>query len=809
MGTKMIFSVSVLLLTCFKSFGLQPETYTVRGKVTDEKGNPMTGAAVSLANTLSGTYTDQEGSYSLRIKSAGTYSFRFSFTGYESVVKEISVPQTLTVDAVLVPQVAMTEEVIVSATRADSNTPVAYTNIGNEDIRQNNAVQDLPFLISLTPSLVETSEAGTGIGYTNLRIRGTDASRINVTMDGIPLNDAESQQVFWVDLPDLASSVNNIQVQRGVGTSANGAGAFGASVNILTESPGNEPFADISLTAGSFGTLKKTISAGTGLISKKFALLMRYSDIRSDGYIKRTGVNNRAGAVSGIFRTGSSFLKANIILGEEHTGISWWGVPAEMLGTDRRYNPAGEYKDAFGNTQYYSNETDNYLQDHYQLIFGSNLSKYLFLHAALHYTHGKGYYEEYAEDQALSDYGLAPVIIDTSRIKASDLIRRKWLDNNFMGAVYSLTWKKGRSELIIGGGSNIYNGDHYGRIIWMQYAGDTGNDYQWYLNNGKKNESDIYTRINYKLSDRLTAFGDVQYRYIAYRMHGPDDDQKDLTQSHYFSFLNPKAGLYWNVTSDQDLYLSFSVAHREPSRADFKEAAGDPGAMPVAERLFDAETGYNLRSSRADIGVSLYGMFYRDQLVPTGELSNVGYPITTNVKNSYRAGIELSVLFRPAGFFSWNLNTTLSRNKISNFTEYFTNYTYDGGSQYLSKFLGSVDIAYSPSVIGSSDLIFKPYDRLGIHLISKYVGKQYFDNTMSNARKLDPYFVSNLRIDFQPDLRQVKNIEFQLLVNNMLNAKYESNAYGGNWFEDGVEKTWAYYFPQAGINFMVRAGVRF
>jgi iron complex outermembrane receptor protein len=443
------------------------------------------------------------------------------------------------------------------------------------------------------------------------------------------------------------------------------------------------------------------------------------------------------------------------------------------------------------------------------LIFGSSIGRYLALHAALHYTRGKGYYEEYAEDQVLAEYGLPPVSIDTSRIEVSDLIRRKWLGNDFTGTVFSLTWKKGRTGLIVGGGSNIYDGDHFGRIIWMQYAGSTGKDYRWYLNSGKKNESDIYARMNYKLSDGLTLSGDIQYRYIAYRMRGPDDDQKDLTQSHFFSFLNPKAGLYWNAAHNQDLYLSFSVAHREPSRADFKEAAGDSEAMPGAERLYDAETGYNFRSSRADLAVNMYGMFYRDQLVPTGELSNTGYPITTNVRKSYRAGLELSVSLRPAAFLNWNFNTTLSRNKILRFTEYFTNYTSDGGSEYLSKNLGTVDIAYSPSVTGSGDLEIRPCDRLGIHLISKYVGRQYFDNTMNSDRKLDPYFVNNLRVDLELPVRQVKNLSFQLLVNNILNSKFESNAYGGNWFEEGLEKTWAYYFPQAGINFMARIGVSF
>ncbi len=477
----------------------------------------------------------------------------------------------------------MKEEVIVSATRAGSRTPVAYTNMTTEEVSKGNTGQDLPYLIGLTSSVVETSEAGTGIGNTSLRIRGTDGSRINITLDGIPLNDAESQQVFWVDLPDLASSVDNIQVQRGVGTSSNGAGAFGASVNILTINPGNEPFAEISTTAGSFNTLKNTVMAGTGLLSNRFAMQIRYSDLHSDGYVKRTGADNKSGLVSGVFKTGRSFIKANVILGEEHTGISWWGVPAEMLGIDRRYNPAGEYTDESGTRKYYNNETDNYRQNHYQLIYSTILNPELTLHAALHYTHGKGYYEEYREDQAFSEYGIPSVTIDTLVISSSDLIRRKWISNDFYGAVYSLSLKKRKADLVFGGSANIYDGDHYGKIIWMQFAGNTDKDFQWYLNNGKKAETGIYGKVNYRFSERLTGFGDIQFRHISYKMNGIDDDLKDLSQSHYFNFLNPKAGLFWSVTPKQNLYLSFSIAHREPTRADFKEASGDKEATPRAE----------------------------------------------------------------------------------------------------------------------------------------------------------------------------------------------------------------------------------
>jgi iron complex outermembrane receptor protein len=662
----------------------------------------------------------------------------------------------------------------------------------------------------MTPSLVETSEAGNGIGYTNLRIRGTDASRINVTVDGIPLNDPESQQVFWVDLPDLAASVENIQVQRGIGTSTNGAGAFGATISIQSRNPENEPFAQADISAGSFNTLKKMVAAGTGLLSDKFALQMRFSELKSDGYIERTGSDHRSAFISGVFRNRESYLKLNFILGEEHTGIGWWGVPKEMLEVNRRYNPAGEYTDETGMIKHYDNESDNYWQNHYQLIYSLNLNNNLSLNTALHYTRGKGYYEEYKEDEPLSDYGLPDVNIGDTVISETDLIRRKWMSNDFYGFIYSLKYKKERFEAILGGGTNYYDGDHFGRIIWMQHPGLVEKDYRWYLNNGSKGEISLYGKADYAMSDKISLFGDLQYRYIHYKMEGPDDDLKDLGQVHSYGFFNPKAGIFLSLAPDQDAFLSFSVANREPSRADFKEAAGDPGATPTPETLYDIETGYKLRGDKYSLSANLYGMIYKDQLVPTGELSNVGYPIMTNVAKSHRMGIEISAGVKPVKFLHWDLGITLSRNKIMDFVEYYTDYnTSDWSEEYKSKSLGKVDIAYSPSLTGISDLNFSPGKNIELHFISKYVSRQYFDNTMSPDRMIDPYFVNNLRIDFEPDIHVIKSAEFQILINNIFNNLYESNAYGGNWFEDGVEKTWSYFFPQAGTNLMFRIGLSF
>lgn len=809
MKIRFLFLYAVLVFQAF-SFAAADESHTIRGRVTDTGGYPLAGATVVLKGTFMGTMTDAGGIFKIEKVREGDAQLIFSFIGYETKAIDLSVKSDTVVNIILTQTSVMTDDVVISATRAGSRAPLAYSNVDRTVLEKLGTAGDMPYLLTLTPSFVETSEAGNGVGYTGMRIRGTDASRINVTIDGIPLNDPESQQVFWVDLPDLSSSVDNIQVQRGVGTSTNGAGAFGASINIQTRGIENEPFAGISSAAGSFGTFKNSITAGTGLLNDKFAFQMRFSDVKSDGYIRRTGSDHQSAFLSGLYRSGKSLIKANIILGREHTGIGWWGVPEEMLKTDRRYNPAGEYTDDQGITRYYDNESDNYSQDHYQLIFSRKIADDLSFHTALHYTRGKGYYEEYKEDEPYSDYGLGNVKISDSTLFTTDLIRRKWMANDFYGIVYSLKYNNEKVEASLGGGFNIFSGDHFGRIIWMQYPGPTERDHQWYFNNGEKREASLYGKMTAKISPVASLFGDLQYRYIKYILEGKDDDLKNIGQTHRFNFFNPKTGVYLTVGDGQEAYASVAVAHREPTRTDFKEASGDNQATPGAERLFDAELGYRLNLSLSSFAVNLYGMFYKDQLVPTGELSNVGYPIMTNVDRSYRVGAELSAGFVPVEFLTWNFNLTLSRNKIRNFVEYYLDYnTTDWSSEYKNKDLGTVDIAYSPGVTGTSDFTVKPLPDVDIHLITKYVGKQYFDNTMSSNRMLDPYLVNNVIIGFTPRFRNIRKVEIQAIANNIFNSEYENNAYGGNWYEDGSEKTWAYYFPQAGINFMFKLGFTF
>ena len=810
MRIKIVLLLFAGFVTLSDASGFQEKGCVVRGKVTDDSGNPLAGAGIAIENGFFGVHSNSDGSYIISGLRAGTYRIRFSFIGYEARIVETNVTGESVVNVSMVQKPLEAGEVIVNATRAGEHSPLAYVTVGNDVLKNQNTGQDIPFILGMTPSLVETSEAGTGIGYTSLRIRGTDASRINVTIDGIPLNDPESQQVFWVDLPDLASSTDNIQVQRGAGTSSNGAAAFGATVSIQTKSPENEPFTQISSSYGSYNTVKNTITAATGLLANKFAFMLRLSRLHSDGYIRRTWSDHKSAYLSGVYRSGRSRVQANVILGEEHTGISWWGVPKEMLSIDRRYNPAGEYTDENGITRYYDNESDNYFQNHYQLLYSLKINESLNFNAALHYTTGEGYYEEYKDDDALSGYGLPDITIGDSTISSTDLIRRKWMKNDFSGMVWSLKYKKEKLEAVIGGAANYYYGNHFGRIIWMRNAGSIEKDYQWYFGHGDKGEISFYGKADYSLTDKISLFGDLQYRFLHYNIKGIDDDLKVLNSDHKYGFFNPKAGIFFSITPHQDAFLSFSVANREPTRSDFTEAAGDPNATPLPETLYDSELGYKMRSNKYSLGINLYCMYYKDQLVPTGELSSTGYPIMTNVAKSNRLGTELTAGIKPAGFLSWDISLTLSRNKIKDFTEYYTDYnTIDKSEEYKSKNLGTVDIAYSPGLTGSSDMNFSVIKNLEMHLISKYVGSQYFDNTMSRDRKINPYFVNNLLAGFSPSIKGLKSAELQVLVNNVFNVKYESNAYGGNWFEDGREYTWSYFFPQAGRNFMIKAGFTF
>lgn len=783
---------------------------TITGRVTDEAGTPLPGASVVLKEAVTGVATDNDGRYTLRGLRNGSWTLHISYTGYEALDTVVMVNGAAVIDAALREALYVAGEVIVRGSRAGARTPMAHSTVGYEELRERDLTRDMPYLLSLTPSVVETSDAGTGIGYTSLRIRGSDASRINITLDGIPLNDPESQQVFWVDLPDLASSAGSIQVQRGVGTSTNGAGAFGASVNISTMTPPTDAGAAADISYGSFNTSRLTAKAWTGMLGDRFSMIVRASQIRSDGFVDHSAADIKSAMVSGLWSAPSDMIRFNVITGSEKTGISWWGVPAEVLPVNRRYNPAGEYTDANGDIRYYEDETDVYTQNHYHLFHTHLFPGRVSLNTGLHLTTGLGYYEEQKSDISLFEYGLSDMFPTDPILSEQDIVQRKWLDNLFYGAVWSLVKQGATTEWTLGGAINRYDGDHYGTILWMENPGDVSPGHEWYRNNGLKDEMNLYGKVSTSLTGNLSGFLDMQLRHIRYRFEGPDDDMKDLGGSHRFLFFNPKAGLFWNNGNGSEAFVSVAVAHREPTRADYKEAAGDPAATPGRERLTDFEGGYTFRTSGAALGVNLYYMRYLDQLVPTGKISNTGYPVMTNVPESYRAGVELSGSYRPSPLAALKMNLTLSRSRIMDFRNYYFNYnTEDWSEEYLFSDLGTVDIAYSPRLTGSAELEVNPLKNLSFSLTGKYVGRQYFDNTMSADRVIDPYFVSNLSSAYGIKFKKAGELTLRFTVNNLFNSLYENNAYGGMWTEDGEEKTWAYFFPQAGINWMAGISLSF
>jgi len=459
---------------------------------------------------------------------------------------------------------------------------------------------------------------------------------------------------------------------------------------------------------------------------------------------------------------------------------------------------------------YYNDEVDDYLQNHYHLSFSRLITDKLTLNTSLHFTSGKGYYEEQKSGISLGEYGLDNIVIGDTTITETDVVQRKWMANNFYGAVWSLVRKGERTEMIAGGGLNRYDGDHFGKILWMQNGGKYFPGYEWYRNRGLKDEINLYGKANTRLTHTLSSYIDLQYRYIVYSIKGPDDDMRDLTQDHDYGFFNPKAGLFWRNGAGSEAYISLAVAHREPSRSNFTDAAGDIGATPRAERMTDTEAGYSFKTPTFLINVNLYFMDYHNQLVPTGEISNVGYSIMTNVDKSYRIGTELSGSYKPNNIIGINASLTLSRNKIKNFRNYFINYnTSDWSEDYVYRYLGTVDIAYSPGLIASGELEIHPLKSLVFRITNKYVGKQYYDNTMSDERMISPYFVSNASVDFTRETKSIGEISMRLIVNNIYDNMYESNAYGGMYGEDGIEKTWAYFFPQAGTNFLFSFGLKF
>ncbi len=703
------------------------------------------------------------------------------------------------------------DNVLIESTRASKEVPTTHTNVSKVELEKLNLGQDLPILLDQTPSLVSTSDAGAGVGYTSLRLRGSDQTRINVTLNGIPYNDAESQGVFWVNMPDLGTSVSNIQIQRGVGTSTNGAGAFGGTVNIQTMDPSKVAFGEVAASYGSFNTYRLNGQFGTGLIANKFAFQGRISKIESDGYIDRASSNLTSFFIAGAYYGDKSILRLNVFGGKEITYQSWNGVDEATLETDRTDNSAGtDFFQKEGDP--YDNEVDNYRQDHYQLIYSRQIGERWYINPALHYTRGYGYFEQYKVDEDLADYQLSPVAIGSDTVFSTDLVRRRWLDNHFYGAVFSAIYKGERLGLTFGGGWNQYRGEHYGQVIWAEFAADADTDHQYYFNDGIKNDGNIYAKLTYTVKEKLRFFVDLQYRNVLHQLEGIDNDQRFIELDKTFHFFNPKAGLSYDFNSKHQLYSTFAVGHREPTRNDFIDAP--VGETPSAERMYNLEVGYQYASTKYAFTANYYLMSYKDQLVLTGELNDVGSPVRTNVDKSYRMGIELMGSVKPVKWFNASANITYSINKISSFEEVL--YVYDENYDFLGEQRSqydNTDISFSPNLIGAVNLTFVPVKGLNVALLGKYVGKQYLDNTQNEARSLDAYFTTNLNVNYSFKFWILKDVTLSLLVNNIFNTLYESNGYTFsevyNTAGTNSRADYNYYYPQAGINVLGGIKVRF
>jgi iron complex outermembrane receptor protein len=777
---------------------------TLSGTVTGS-AEPLPGASVVLKNTMYGVSANANGNFEFRNLKPGEYEILVSFVGFKPVERKIDLKTSQQIEIELEPDIIMTDEIMISALIAGDKTPVSYQNLGKDEIEKKNMGQDIPYLLQLTPSFVATSDAGTGIGYTNFRIRGTDMNRINVAVNGIPLNDAESHGTWFVDLPDIASSLQNVQIQRGVGTSSNGAAAFGATINMQTNKVEPDAYAEYKTAAGSFGTFKNTVNAGTGLINNNFALDIRLSDVRSDGFIDRGSANLKSYFISGGYYSEKSIIKAVVFSGYERTYQAWNGVPSELLTTKRTYNSAGEYTDENGNTKYYANQVDDYRQDHYQLHFSHAFNSKLNLNISFHLTRGEGFYENYKEDEDLANYQIPPVTIGGETIETSDVVNRKWLDNNFYGTVFSLNKKGEQSDFVLGGGYSIYDGNHFGKVIWGQFLGNIDPDHDWYRSTGLKKDFNIFAKYNYSVTEKLNLFADLQYRNINYSIDGIDDDLRDITQEHKFHFFNPKAGIFYQLQSNQEVFLSFATANREPNRDNYVDA--DPnGKQPVHETLYDWELGYSLKSKTFSFSGNLYYMNYKNQLVLTGEINDVGAPVMVNVDKSYRAGIELTGGVLLAPWLQWNGNATISTNKIKDFTEYVDNWDTWGQESFAR---GNTDLAFAPEFIGNSQFLFTLPGDINLSFISSYVGKQYIDNTSNEDRILNSWFVNNLSADYSFSTGLFDEITIRAMINNLFNEQYESNAWVYSYIYEGNRCKMDGYFPQAGTNFMIGVDFRF
>ena len=686
------------------------------------------------------------------------------------------------------------EEVLVKSVRVKPNAPIAHSNVAKAQLESRNLGQDLPILLNYLPSVVTTSDAGAGIGYTGIRVRGVSPLSTNVTINGIPFTDAESLGAFWVNMPDFTSSVESLQLQRGVGTSTNGSGAFGASINILTDASSETPSAEISNSFGSYNTRKHSVKFSTGKINDVFEVSGRLSKINSDGYVDRAFSNLKSYFVQGTYNNNGTLIKALTFGGHEKTYQSWEGLTKQQLEEDRRQNPYT-----------YENEIDNYKQDHYQLHWNQKINQSWSTNLGLNYTYGRGYFEQYREDDAVSTYGgiLEATGVDFYGTAVTDLIRRRWLDNDFYVFNATLNYKESDFDLTVGGSYSNYDGDHFGEVIWArQFAFETSIRDRYYFGNGKKTDFSAFAKATYALNSEIDVYGDLQFRNVGYKTSGLTSDLVNMLIDESYSFFNPKVGVSYQLAPCSSLYASYARANREPSRSDFES---NPEIKP--EQLNDFEIGWRFSKQGVVLNVNSYYMQYNEQLILTGALDDVGAPIRTNSGDSYRIGLEIEAAFTLSDAFILQPVLTLSSNKNKQ--------TYSQIDGALKDF-GTTNISFSPEIVASNAFIFSPTENLSVSLLSKYVGDQYMGNTDTETSKLDAYFINDLNVTYKWNPKSVfSSVVVSALVNNVFDKEFVSNGYyytyDDDWSVPGQLTTieGAGYYPQATRNFLVGLTLKF
>ena len=711
-----------------------------------------------------------------------------------------------------IPEIQL-EEVKLAGLRVDDNQPFSFSNVDKEELVSRNLGQDLPIMLNYLPGVVTTSDAGAGIGYTGIRVRGSDATRVNVTINGIPYNDSESQGVYWVNMPDFTSSVSSLQIQRGVGTSTNGSGAFGASINLLTDEVSQNAYAEIANAVGSFNSFKNTLKFSTGLLNDHFEISGRGSKITSDGYIDRASSDLKSYFLQAAFQDQNTMIKALAFGGHEITYQSWFGVDDNTLATNRSYNPGGEIYDDNGNLEgHYDNQVDNYRQDHYQLHWNQKIDAYTTMSVGLNYTYGRGYYEEYKDlwleqninfssDNNFSYLGLQPINIGGTMVDTTENIIQKWLDNDYYVVTFSLNKQKGNTEWNLGALYSSYLGDHFGALIFANYASGVQAGHRFYENQGDKKEGNIFAKVNHRFNDRISGYLDLQYRGINYTAKGNLKGPESININENYGFFNPKAGLVYTHTPSNKFYISLARAHREPSRSDFENG------NPQPEELNDYELGWRFNTEKTNLLVNFYFMDYTNQLALTGALDDVGSPIRENVGKSSRLGIEIEGTFSLANRWTWQPNLTLSRNRNQDF--YFQR---DGVLTHL----GDTQLSFSPAMVAGNIIAFQPSSQWEIALLTKHVGEQFMGNIDSETSRLEAYTVSDLNVNYRILAKSLfKEINVSLLLNNFLGTKYVSNGYFYTSDDDysvpGVVSTieGAGYYPQARFNFLAGLSLRF